>query len=86
MIGLIAQDIRGDWSNYVHSRIGCIEELYDLLKEMCPYIDEDAAIYDGRWFRDCWDGPYGGNQDEKDYTPDGVEYLNKILQRLRLEL
>lgn len=62
-IGLIAESIRQDWSDgkWVRKRCEAIEELYGMLDKTC-YIDQDECIEDGRWFRDCWSGPYGGDE------------------------
>ena len=62
MIGILAMNIRGDW-NDISSRLKAIIELCgdiderDLIDQIENDIDE--IYYDGRWFRDNWDGPYG---------------------------
>lgn len=59
LIGAIAESIRSDWMYDVEERIEYIRAIYKAMGYSCPFIDEDAAIYDGRWFRDSWEGPYG---------------------------
>lgn len=64
VIGALAADIRGDWSHAVDTRI-------DTMIQLCQKVSEAGWIkklksnrgrikQDGRWFRDSWDGPYGG--------------------------
>ncbi len=74
MIGMIAADIRGDWSNGVMDRIESIKELYEELEEECPFIDAESALKDGRWFRDDWTGYYG-NGDRCDLSERAIIYL-----------
>jgi hypothetical protein len=61
MIGLLACDIRGDWRD-VDDRLDAIIELCERvgMQEWIDEIDDnkDDIYYDGRWFRDCWSGPY----------------------------
>lgn len=60
-VGILTESIRGDW-NDIGDRICEIKHILyqegrvDLLNEINESID---YIYsDGRWFRDCWSGPY----------------------------
>lgn len=59
-IGILAHSIRGNW-NDIHSRLYDIKCLcgkigrHDWIKEI---VDNEEDIYDGRWFRDEWSGPY----------------------------
>ncbi|CAH6419763.1 Hypothetical protein HVR_LOCUS841 [uncultured virus] len=61
MIGILTADIRDDW-NDIEDRLGAIKELCEKLAktEWLEQLEEntDAIYYDGRWFRDVWDGPY----------------------------
>ncbi len=58
--GALALDLRGAWndSKWRH------QALVRLLEEAGEYaLAQEAATWDrddGRWFRDCWSGPYGG--------------------------
>jgi len=64
IIGALASDIRGDWSNYgdVNKRLYAMVNLsIDIQREdLIDWIEEHRnEIYsDGRTFRD-WPGPYG---------------------------
>lgn len=62
LLGLLACSIRGDW-NDISSRLEAMKDICEQLGEkewleaLCN--DESDIRYDGRYFRDCWDGPYG---------------------------
>lgn len=73
-IGILADSIRGNW-NDISDRLELIQELckeinrYDLIEEI---EDAEEDIYDdGRWFRDCWSGPYCS-------IPDNTELYNHV--------
>ena len=61
VIGALAHNIRGDWSQNVEDRIDLMYEIGDafgvFLFAMSDKEVQDACD-DGRWFRDEWDGPY----------------------------
>lgn len=61
VIGALAQDIRKDWSDFVDQRIDDINSISEEFGLHYYVYDKDLEdIYeDGRWFQDCWDGPYG---------------------------
>lgn len=65
MIGALALDIRYDWSDWhnVKYRVNIIKDLCQNLgrSDLLEQIDENIENigYDGRWFRDHWNGPYG---------------------------
>lgn len=56
LIGLLAYSIRADWGPS-NARIKAIESLMKLTGVEYE-IDYDSAFGDGRWWRDCWQGPY----------------------------
>lgn len=62
LIGLIACDIRGNWADKMEERIEAIRKLsgHD------PFTPDSlsAIYYDGRWFRDVWDGSYGASAED----------------------
>lgn len=62
LLGIIARSIRDDWN--------CIGNRIDTMYEICSQLgklewakslqeEKDDIIYDGRWMRDTWEGPYG---------------------------
>ena len=64
MIGVLTESIRGSW-NDTWDRLNAIIKLCGKLGRQ-DWIDqiENNADYirdDGRWFRDVWTGPYGGD-------------------------
>lgn len=71
-VGILAESIRGR-SRDIGDRL---EEMLEILKaegrhDLIQEIEDsrDDIYYDGRWFRDCWSGPYGSDiQDLETYT------------------
>jgi hypothetical protein len=60
ILGGLAEDIRGDWSDGVSKRIKKMEEIIEILGlYWLSEIDEDECCQDGRWMRNEWSGPYG---------------------------
>jgi len=61
LLGIFAADIRGSWRD-VYERLEIMKKLcIDLGKtEWAELIEEEEGTIagDGRWFRDCWPGPY----------------------------
>ena len=73
VIASLAYDIRGCWNEYVKHRVRLIEQIardhYIGIEE----IDLEDAEYDGRWFRDVWNGPYGAECTVKDLELLGLD-------------
>ena len=65
MLGALACSIRGSWRE-VECRLDTMRQIMDEIGIHYD-IDEEEVRYDGRWFRDCWDGPYG-NVEKKNYS------------------
>ena len=69
VIGALAEDIRGDWSNCVDDRIDQMIDLCRRLGEInwISELDNNRCDIcdDGRWMRD-WSGPYGGEVTKKE--------------------
>lgn len=61
MIGILTADIRGHWTD-ISARLNGIRELCQELgkQEWLDQLEDniEEIYYDGRWFRDVWNGPY----------------------------
>src|SRR6185437_910578 len=80
VIGLLASNIRGDWRD-PGSRIEHINQLCLELDHMdwWKQLNSTHAMYnDGRWFRDKWNGPYGGDWLELH----DLKYLERVFDDL----
>ena len=58
VIGALAADIRGDWNDTKY-RVSLIADLSRFFHLNLESELEEWDGSDGRWFRDCWSGPYG---------------------------
>jgi hypothetical protein len=59
VIGALALDIRENWAYGVKDRIRKMKTIAFKFEVLLPYVNEESACEDGRWFSKCWDGPYG---------------------------
>ena len=77
VIGALAEDIRGDWSNNVDDRINQMISLCCRLGEIKWLSELESNRLeiecDGRWLRDCWKGPYGGEVTLQDLKNVGLD-------------